>query len=238
MCREHDAQAGCRQLPHLIQHENLVAEVQACGRFIHHDQPGILGQRPGDQDQLPLAPGNPRVIATGKLIDPHLRECRASAIPVLARGPGEGATVSGAAHQDHVTHRVREHGRVRLRDVGHHAGDVPAVKREDVAIVEHDAARLARNQPEQGLEERGLAAPVGSQQTQNLAGLQREVHRTPHRKPRIAEPQPFGPQHAHQLRRPVASSQRNTGAPTKAVRIPSGVSVSAMVRAIVSTASR
>ena len=55
---EQHGHAGGGQPPQLAQHAALVAEVQAGGGFVEHDDACVLGQRAGDQRQLALAAGN------------------------------------------------------------------------------------------------------------------------------------------------------------------------------------
>ena len=108
---------------------------------------------------------------------------------------------------------------------------------ERPAVDPHLAA-LGREQAEQGLEQRGLAGAVGAEQADHLAAADREVDVAADRLAGIAEAErPRLQPHAQPVR-PRASSHRNTGAPTNAVRMPIGVSTAAMMRASVSTSRR
>ncbi len=53
---QHDAEAGLGELSHLLQNPHLVAEIKACGGFVHDDDRGILGERAGNQGELALPP--------------------------------------------------------------------------------------------------------------------------------------------------------------------------------------
>lgn len=156
----------------------------------------------------------------------------------MRAGAGERAEMRGAAHHHHVEHGVGEMGGVRLRDVSHTARDRAAAELLERLAVEPDAAALGREQAEQGLEQGGLAAAVGAEQADHLPGLEEEVGIAADRLAGIAEGEVARLEAHAQPCRPRASSQRNTGAPTNAVRMPIGVSTAARVRASVSTSNR
>ena len=125
-----------------------------------------------------------------------------------------------------------------LRHVGDPAGDLGARQRCERPAVEQHRAALGRQQAEQRLEQRGLAGAVGPEQADDLAGADGEVDVAADRLARVAEAEaPRLEPHAQPCR-PRASSQRKNGAPTNAVRMPSGISTAAIVRASVSTSSR
>src|SRR5262249_51163271 len=108
------------------------------------------------------------------------------------------------------------------------------------AVDEH-FARLRRQQPQHGLEQGGLPGTIGSQQTHNLATINLKVDVAADAPGAIAKPQSMGGEHGHahdQPSRPRASNNKKKGAPMKAVRMPIGTSMRAIVRAKVSTNKR
>ena len=107
---------------------------------------------------------------------------------------------------------------------------------EQLAFQKHSSSPR-RNKPQLGLEERRLAGAVGAEQAEHRARPGRQRYSRPDLVAGIADRQVLCfDRHAH-ARRPRASSQRKNGAPTTAVRMPSGTSAPEIVRASVSTAS-
>src|SRR5258708_33944841 len=58
VAREENRDAGRSQLRDFSEYPDLVAEVEARGGLVHHQQPRLLRQRPGDQGELALAAGD------------------------------------------------------------------------------------------------------------------------------------------------------------------------------------
>ncbi len=147
--------------------------------------------------------------------------------------------MGGAAHDDHLQHGVGELSGLSLRHVGDRTGDLGPAQAGEAAAVQPDLAGLRRDQAEQRAKQGGLARAVGSEEAQDLARADRQVDAAADGVAGIAEAEPDRLQ-AHQAQpvRPRASSQRKNGAPTRAVRMPKGVSTVPRLRAAVSTSSR
>src|SRR5215475_3332848 len=107
-------------------------------------------------------------------------------------------------------------------------------------LAEPHLTGLGREQAEQGLQQRGLAAAIGAEQSQHLSGAQTDIEPATDDAVAIADGEAAALQHhgADHSLETLASSQMKKGVPTKAVRMPSGISIGAMVRASVSIASR
>ena len=221
----------------LPQHQRLVAEIEAGGGLVHDQDGGLLRQRAGDQHELALAARQPGVVGPGEIPDAEAGERALRRFAVDFAGLGEQAEPRGAAHQHHLQRGVGEGRRMGLRDIGRMGRDLaPGEPVERRAGKQHRPA-ARRDQPEQGLEQRRLAGPVGAQQAEDLARPGAERDAGPDLVAGIADRQiPGLDGHAH-VRRPRPSSQRKNGAPTTAVRMPSGTSTAETVRASVSTAS-
>jgi len=119
-------------------------------------------------------------------------------------------------------------------------GETRAAPARDGLAVHTNCSRPRGEEAQYGLEQCGLAAPIGAEEAQHLARRHREAHPFAYRLPRVAEGQIFhGEPHRYcQPRRETASSHTNTGTPTNAVSTPGGTSMAAMVRPMVSTARR
>ena len=226
-----------RQSRDLAQHQGLVAEVEARGRLVHDQDRRLLRQRPGDQHELALAAGEPGVVGVGQILDVQSGQRGAGGREVGLARLCEEPEPRRTTHQDDLQGGVGEGRRVGLGHIGDTAGNFgPGEAGDRLPGQEHPSA-LRRQQSEQRLEQRRLAGPVGAEQAEHRAGAGRERDVRPDLVPRIADRQvPRLDRHAH-ARRPRARSHRKNGAPTTAVRMPSGTSTAEIVRARVSTAS-
>src|SRR6202041_1790608 len=95
-----------------------------------------------------------------------------------------------------------------------------------------------RQNPEQRLEQRGLAAAVGPEQRQHLALLQADIEPAPDHPVAIADAEIVPGERHDQFRCMPANNQMKNGVPITAVRMPSGISIGAAVRASVSMNNR
>src|ERR1700730_9084696 len=95
-------------------------------------------------------------------------------------------------------------------------------------------ASARRKEPEQGLEQRRLAAAIGAEQGEHLALRERHIEAAADEAVAIADCERVAFERHDQVRCTLASSQMKNGVPMNAVRIPSGISMLAAVRAIVS----
>ena len=68
----------------LREHADLVAEVEARGRLIHHQHFGLLSERPGDERELPLTAAHFRICPVDKIIDPEESKQFSPRFPHLA----------------------------------------------------------------------------------------------------------------------------------------------------------
>jgi hypothetical protein len=123
-----------------------------------------------------------------------------------------------------------------------HIGDQPCALTDgnatQRAAADHDITCTGRENAEEGLEQRGLAAAVRAEQRQHLALLERNVEAATDHAVAVADGE-IAPGKAHdQVRCMPASSQMKNGVPMTAVRIPSGISTGAAVRASVSMKRR
>ena len=102
-------------------------------------------------------------------------------------------------------------------------------------------AHLPAERPERAenrAEQRRLAAAVGAEQRHDLAGLEPQLQAVSHRDVGVPNARSMHLEQAHQALRDRASNHRKNGAPATAVRMPSGISMAAAVRATVSAATR
>ena len=57
------------QIPYAPEHRRLIAQIEGGGRLIHHQDPPVLDQRPGNEGHLLLAPGELGEGARGQVGD-------------------------------------------------------------------------------------------------------------------------------------------------------------------------
>src|SRR4029077_17150981 len=108
----------------------------------------------------------------------------------------------------------------------------------EVLAVDAHVARARRQQSQQRLHQGGLAAAVWAEQAPHFAGAAVDGDAPADGPAGIAETQLLGAEAHCQPRRAVANSHRKNGAPMNAVKMPIGTSITATVRANVSTAKR
>ena len=118
----------------------------------------------------------------------------------------------------------------RARSARREARDRPAV--------DQDRAGQWRQNAEQRLEQRGLAAAVGAEQRQHLALRETDVEPVPDHAVAVADAERAARERHDQVRCMPASSQMKNGVPMTAVRMPSGISTGAATRARVSMNSK
>ena len=140
MGREHDGVALGAQRPHPLEHQQAIAEIEAGGRLVHHQQGRILGERAGDQAELALAAGDAVGLGRGKLGDAEIGQRRLRPLMVARSGRGERPEMRRASHQHQVEDGIGELHDLRLRDVGHRLRQLAARERVDGPAVDRDLA--------------------------------------------------------------------------------------------------
>src|SRR5262249_22277977 len=119
-----------------------------------------------------------------------------------------------------------------------HIGDVARTLAHRIAgkraAVDDGLASEWSEQPEQRLEQRGLAPAVGAEQREHLTLRERYIEPAPDHAIAVADGEIATGECHDQLRCMSASSQMKNGVPMTAVRMPSGISTGAAVRASVS----
>ena len=102
----------------LAHHLALVAEVEARGRLVEHDELRLLRQRARQQHELALAAGDHGVGPLREMRDAESLERARRDRAVVRRRPAEQVAVRGAAHQHHGLDREGEGRHVDLRHIG------------------------------------------------------------------------------------------------------------------------
>ncbi len=152
-----------------LQNLDLIADVEVVGGLVEDEVVGALGQRPGDQHPLFLAPRQGVEAALGEMLTADPFDGLGHDAPVLVVVPVEGPLVRGAADHDHLEDGEVELGRGLLGDDGHATGGVPGAKGQQVGAVEEDLAGGRAVHPVHRFEDGGLAAPVGSEQADEVS---------------------------------------------------------------------
>src|SRR5262245_1575066 len=111
--------------------------------------------------------------------------------------------------------------------------EMPASERPPIATSPARGARMPSS-----LEQCGIAAAVRAEQRQDLTPLQRDVEAATDHAIAVADGEVAAGKAHDQVRCIPASSQMKNGVPMTAVRIPSGISTEAAVRASVSMKRR
>ena len=216
---------------------------RAGGGLVHDDGRCVLRKGTGDQCELALPAADAGVFQIGQIRDAEQLQRGPSPVSIRRAGRREQAEMGRPSHQHHVEHPVGEYGHMGLRDVGHGARELLPCRGLDRLSGNRDRAGQGAQQAEQGLEQRGLAGAVGAEQTDHLSGADIDADVASDGPAGIPDGETAGLDEGCNARhdqpsRPRASSQRKNGAPSSAVRMPSGISMRAMVRASVSTSSK
>ena len=155
-------------------------------RLIHEVDLRILGQRPGQEQPLLLAPGQLRDLPPGIVGHPHQVHRSAGR---RARGAAHGAQpaqrpVQAHSHQVEGAHRVVPVDALALRHVSHE----PPLLAVGLAVDAHRAGH-PRHQIEHALEQGALAGAVGTDDAGDHAVGGRQVDVPQHRPPAVGDGQ-------------------------------------------------
>ena len=171
--------------------------VEARRGLVEQDQPGLAGQRPADAHQLALAQGDLRRVAVDDVLQAADRDGPVDAGPV--RRPVRQEQVAQRRADRHVLaghKQVLVHGQVveqlhRLERAGQAEACAPVgAQGSDVPSVEHDPSGGGPGVPGQGVDHRGLARAVGTDQPVDGALGDLQVDIGDGHDPAVGDPQP------------------------------------------------
>ncbi len=154
------------QLFEQLEQAQLMRHIEARCRFVEEQDAGVLHERLGQHDHLLLAARELGEAALGKLGYAELAERRRG----HAGRRALGAAAVGA-HLDHLAHGKVELEREVLRHQGDLASHVAALVLAGRAAVDEDRAGTRREQAVDQVEQRALAAAVGSDHPHEVAGF-------------------------------------------------------------------
>ena len=234
--RLHDGESLAGELPHAGEHAHGVAVIESARGLIHDDGLGVLGQRPGNEHELLLAAGDLRIGAMGQVLDADAGQRLVGSPQLGLAGRGEHLQVVAAGHEHHIDHFVVVHWRMRLGNVGDLAGALAHRKRAQILSVHQNRAAVVRGKPQDAAEQGGLAHAVGPEHVHEapIGNGKREV--VQNLAASVGEAQVrYVDAHSFFFR---VMRYRKNGAPTKAVRMPMGISAVVARRATSSTMSR
>src|SRR5690606_16702977 len=211
--RHQDDVPGGGPLAQHVHDGELVAQVESGGRLVEEHDRSVLGDHPGDLDELALPAGQVGVAAVGEPGDPQALE--RGVHPFLdrvraGRRPG--------AHGDDVAHPQLVGGVAVLGHVGQHAGEPAGSHPVQVRPSVADRAGGGDAGPGDGGEQARLAGTVGPDETEQGAGRDDGAHRCEERAAPVGD-DPVEEQLAHAGLR-ESSRARKTGAPTSAHTAP------------------
>ena len=145
----------------MLEHQRLIAEIEAGRGLVHDQQRRGLRQRAGNQRQLTLAATDPGVVGISKLRMPSMSQGISGSGQVARARPGERAEMRRPAHQHDVLHGVGKSHGLCLGDVGDAAGNGwPRPGGQRLAIQQHEPA-LGRHRPRRVRKRVVLPAPLG-----------------------------------------------------------------------------
>ena len=171
--------AGFAQFADDAEEALALSRRQGGGRFVHDDQPRFAHQRPRDVDQ-PVLGGRKPFDVGGQ------RRAHADSIGDRSDLARDGRPIDeaesgllGQTQHDVFQHRHAGHERQLLVDETHpeFAGDVRGIC-DDAPTVDDDLAAIGLGQTRKNPDERGLACAVRPDEAVDLAGNDRQRHRS------------------------------------------------------------
>src|SRR6056297_3550340 len=85
---------------------DLIAEIKAGGGLIQKQQPGFLGQGPGNQNELALSAGQLSIWAIGHLRDSRETKRIPGLLPIPGTNPKKRACVRVSTHENQILYKV------------------------------------------------------------------------------------------------------------------------------------
>src|SRR5262249_40691061 len=235
---EQNTVSGFGQCADFIHDLALIAKVEACGRLVEHNEPGLLRQGARKQNQLSFSAGNHRVRARGKRRDTKAFERGLGDSVIFRTRLAEQTAMCCTAHQNDGFNSECEGADVHLRNVcddSRPLSDRVVIER---LVVEPHLAGFWFEKTKQSLQERSFAATVWPKQSKDFAGCESDIESAADGTVLITDGEIVAFDIHDQVLCMLARSQMKNGVPTTAVKMPSGISTSAAVRASVSMSSR
>src|SRR5262249_43997075 len=190
------------------------------------------------QNQLSFSAGNHGVWPRGKSCDAKAFERGSRDSMIFRARPAEQIAMCSTAHQNYGFNGECEGADVHLRNIGGDPRPLPDGIMIERLVAEPHLAGLWSEETKQSLEQRGFATTVWPKQSKYFTGCERNIESVADRTVRIANGEIAAFDIHDQVFCMLARSQMKNGVPTTAVKIPSGISTAAAVRASVSMSSR
>lgn len=173
------------------------------------------------------------------MLDGELAERGQHDSPIRLRNDRKPTQIGGAAHHDDILHLEGEGKAMRLGDVGESCGSLPLVELEDVLSVEQNRSFHRVDEVEDGFQDGRLPASVRADDALELSLLQAEAHIVnDHLIGAVTGLQMGNLEHQfHPLELWWKMSVKK-GTPSRAVRMPIGISIERRQRAKSSTTRR
>ena len=172
----------------------------------------------------------------GQVLDADALEGCVRPAQLRLAGRGEHLQVVSRGHEHHVDHFVVVHRGVGLGNVGDLTGTLANRKCAQILPVHQNRAVIVRGKPQDAAEQGGLAHAVGPEHVHETPIGNREREVVQNLAGSVGEAQ-VGHIDAHSFFFRVMRYRKN-GAPTKAVRMPMGISAVVARRATSSTMSK
>ncbi|OLL89037.1 Macrophage infectivity potentiator-related protein [Pseudonocardia sp. Ae356_Ps1] len=225
---------GDPEVPGQPQDSELVTGVEVVGGLIEHQDPGLLGQRTGEEHPLAFPAGQLRQRTGGERGTAGALQRVGDDGGVAGAGTPERAQVRGATEHHGLPRGEVEPAGVVLGEHPDRAGVVAVRHRGQIVVAEQQMPAHWLEHPVEALEQGGLARSVGPDEGEHRAvgdGQGGVVH---DRVPAVADADAVDDEPgAHTPTAPVAlrrSTYRKKGTPIAAVRMPIGSSVGASTR--------
>ena len=175
---------------HPLHEPELVMDVEVGRRLVEEEELGLLRERLGQQNPLPLAAAEREDGAPGEAGEVDADQRRAGALAVLGGVGLQPAPVRRPPQEHEVLDAEVEGERERLADEGEAAGQRARLPRPDLPPPEHQTS-VVGERPADGPQERGLAAAVGAEHAEPRPLGHVQPDAVQHRLPPERDAQPF-----------------------------------------------
>ena len=153
----------------------LFADIQARGGLIQQQQPGVLGQGPGDHHPLALPAGDLGNQPLLQVVGGGVAHGFQGPQQVVVRQGLQPLAVGIAPHEDDLQ---AGEGKTHLAGLKHHRpqlGPAAAAQALQRAAPHQEAPAPGRQQAGEGVNQSGFAAAVGAQEAHEFSGAHLEI---------------------------------------------------------------
>ncbi len=178
--REHCGTPRGRESTHQLVQLDHMADIEVRRRFVEQQDGRLLGERLRENDAPTLSAGELQHRTIRQVLHGHSFHRFAHRLPIGLRTRSPPGEVRRAPHQHELQHRDRERGQDVLRHHRDHPRGLAPAHGVRIASAHADIARRRPQGPRRHAHERRLAAPVRSDESNDLTRARRHIDAVQH----------------------------------------------------------